>query len=92
MRIRRPGVSGEVRTGGRADVCGWEWGSTQHGVCLVADDGAVLKRWMVAHTDHELAAVFAELATFGDAASTPVAIERGAGLVVGLTPAPVTPC
>lgn len=64
--------------------CGWDWGSTQHAVCLIADDGAVVKRWMVGHTDRELATVFAELATFGDAAVLPVAIERGEGLIVGL--------
>jgi transposase len=64
--------------------CGWDWGSTQHGVCLIADDGAVIKRWLVGHTEAELATVFADLATFGDVASIPVAIERGEGLVVGL--------
>lgn len=64
--------------------CGWDWGSTQHGVCLIGDDGALIKRWMVGHTNSELSTVFAELATFADAASIPVAIERGEGLVVGL--------
>lgn len=64
--------------------CGWDWGSTQHGVCVIADDGAVIKRWMVGHTDNELSTVLAELATLGDVASIPVAIERGEGLIVGL--------
>ena len=64
--------------------CGWDWGSTQHGVYLIGDDGAVIKRWMVGHTDHELSSVFAELAELGDVASMPIAIERGEGLVVGL--------
>jgi len=57
--------------------CGWDWGSTHHGVCLIADDGAVVRRWMVGHTDTELSTVFAELATLGAVASTPIAIERG---------------
>jgi len=64
--------------------CGWDWGSTQHGVCLIADDGALIKRWMIGHTDRELSTVLAELATLGAVASTPIAIERGEGLVVGL--------
>ncbi len=35
--------------------CGWDWGSTIHGVCLLDDDGATIKTWMVQHTDAELA-------------------------------------
>lgn len=64
--------------------CGWDWGSTLHGVCLIEDGGAVVKRWMVGHTDSELKAVFTELAEFGDPMRIPIAIERGEGLVVGL--------
>ncbi len=64
--------------------CGWDWGSTIHGVCLLDDDGATVKTWMVEHTDTELSALFAELAQLGDPAQVPVAIERGEGLVVGL--------
>ena len=64
--------------------CGWDWGSTIHGVCLLDDDGVTIKTWMLKHTDAELAALFAELAELGDPALIPVAIERGEGLVVGL--------
>lgn len=64
--------------------CGWDWGSTIHGVCLLDDDGVTIKTWMVKHTELELAALFAELAQLGDPALIPVAIERGKGLVVGL--------
>jgi transposase len=64
--------------------CGWDWGSTIHGVCLLDDDGARIKTWMVKHTDTDLKALFAELAQLGDPAQVPVAIERGEGLVVGL--------
>lgn len=64
--------------------CGWDWGSTSHGVCLLDDDGVIIKTWMVKHTDTELEALFAELAQLGDPGLTPVAIERGEGLVVGL--------
>jgi transposase len=67
--------------------CGWDWGSTVHGVCLIDDEGAVIKRWMVQHTEEQLRKVFdelAELAEEGDVRQVPVAIERGEGLVVGL--------
>ncbi len=45
--------------------CGWDWGATIHGVCLLDDDGVTIKTWMVKHTDTELSAVFAELAETG---------------------------
>jgi transposase len=67
--------------------CGWDWGSTAHGVCLIDDQGAVIKRWMVQHTEDQLMKVFGDLAELvegGDVAQVPVAIERGEGLVVGL--------
>ena len=67
--------------------CGWDWGSTVHGVCLIDDQGAVVKRWMVQHTEDQLMNVFCELAQLvegGDVAQVPIAIERGEGLVVGL--------
>lgn len=46
--------------------CGWDWGSTVHGVCLIDDDGAVIKRWMVRHTEDQLTGVFEELAQVVD--------------------------
>ncbi len=67
--------------------CGWDWGSTVHGVCLIDDQGAVVKRWMVQHTEDQLVSVFGELAQLvegGDVGRVPIAIERGEGLVVGL--------
>ena len=64
--------------------CGWDWGSTQHGVCVIDDGGAVIKTWMVEHREKDLSALFAELAVLGDPRMMPVAIERGEGLVVGL--------
>lgn len=64
--------------------CGWDWGSTAHAVCVIDDDGALIDTWMVGHTEHELAMLFAQLAELGEPASLPVAIERGEGLVVGL--------
>ncbi len=67
--------------------CGWDWGSTVHGVCLIDDKGVVVKRWMVQHTEDQLRNVFDELAQLverGDVGQVPIAIERGEGLVVGL--------
>jgi transposase len=80
----RPATSGDVRPGGQGMFCGWDWGSTIHGVCLLDDDGRTIKTWIVKHSDAELVAVFAELAELGDPGSIPVAIERGEGLIVGL--------
>lgn len=79
-----PATNGDIRPGGQRMFCGWDWGSTSHGVCLLDDDGVIIKTWMVKHTDTELEALFAELAQLGDPGLTPVAIERGEGLVVGL--------
>ena len=66
--------------------CGWDWGSTVHGVCLIDDQGALVKSWMVQHTEDQLVNVFRELAQLvgGDVGQVPIAIERGEGLVVGL--------
>ena len=64
--------------------CGWDWGSTHHGVCVIDNDGAIIARWMVPHSDVELAGVLAELAALCPPEHLPVAIERGEGLVVEL--------
>ncbi len=42
--------------------CGWDWGSTRHGVCVIDDQGTVIKQWLVQHTHEELAILFVELA------------------------------
>jgi len=70
--------------GGQQMFCGWDWGSTLHGVCLLDEDGATIKTWMVKHTEEDLSALFTELAQLGEPGLMPVAIERGEGLVVGL--------
>ncbi len=64
--------------------CGWDWGSTVHGVCLIDDQGALVKSWMVQHTEDQLVSIFRELAQLvgGDVAQVPIAIERGEGEVV----------
>ena len=35
-------------------------------VCLLDEDGAMIKTWMVEHTEAGLSALFAELALLGD--------------------------
>lgn len=64
--------------------CGWDWGSTHHGVCVIDDTGSIVKQWMVQHTHDDLGQLFGELAEIGDPEELPVAIERSEGLVVGL--------
>jgi len=51
---------------------------------VIDDDGSVVKRWLVQHTDEELGRLFCELAGFAKPDALPIAIERGEGLVVGL--------
>jgi transposase len=64
--------------------CGWDWGSTRHGVCVIEDDGTVVRQWLVDHTDVALAGLLVELSELTAAAMLPIAIERGEGLVVGM--------
>lgn len=64
--------------------CGWDWGSTHHGVCVVDDTGTVVGQWFVEHTHEDLVRLFAELAQLAAPEDLPVAIERSEGLIVGL--------
>jgi transposase len=61
---------------------GWDWASTSHAVTLMTTQGAVVDRWSFAHTEHDLDTILARLASYGDPADLPVAIERSDGLVV----------
>lgn len=70
--------------GGDQVFCGWDWGSTRHGVCVIDAEGVIVRRWLVQHTDDDLARLFEELDDVVDAKALPIAIERGEGLVVGL--------
>ena len=64
--------------------CGWDWGSTHHGVCVIDDAGAVVGQWLVKHTREDLARLFARLGELAEPGDLPIAIERSEGLVVGL--------
>lgn len=61
---------------------GLDWGSQQHAVCVVDDDGAVLARFTVSHTAAGLAQLVEQLARFGPADQLPIAVERPSGLLV----------
>ena len=63
--------------------CGWDWGSTHHGVCVIDDHGAVVGRRLIEHTESALARLFIELGELTAAATLPIVIERGEGLIVG---------
>ena len=64
--------------------CGWDWGSTHHGVCVIDGDGMVVGRWLIEHSGERLDELFVELAELAPPALLPIAIERGEGLVVEL--------
>jgi hypothetical protein len=34
--------------------CGWDWGSTHHGVCVIDGSGTIVKHWLVQHTHDDL--------------------------------------
>jgi transposase len=61
---------------------GWDWASTSHAVTILDPTGEVVDRSMFGHTEHDLDTILARLATHGDPADLPIAIERSDGLVV----------
>jgi transposase len=64
--------------------CGWDWGSTHHGVCVIDGSGTIVKHWLVQHTHDDLGQLFKELCELAHPNDLPIAIERSEGLVVGL--------
>jgi hypothetical protein len=63
-------------------LIGWDWVSTSHAVTVLDAARAIVDYWTVAHTEHDLDALLARLATYDHPAESPVAIERAEGLVV----------
>jgi transposase len=61
---------------------GWDWASTSHDVTVLDEQGRVLERWSLPHTEQGLGQALARLARHGQPAEVPVIIERSAGLVV----------
>jgi transposase len=63
-------------------LVGWDWASTSHDVTVLDDQGRVLERWALRHTEQAPAEALARLARHGQPAHLPVIIERSTGLVV----------
>jgi transposase len=61
---------------------GLDWGSSQHAVCVVDGNGAVVLELDVTHDAEGLAAMLRQLKRIAPAADLPVAIERPSGIVV----------
>ena len=61
---------------------GFDWGSTEHAVCVIDDRGQVVLQAKVRHDADGLAAMLQQLAQIAPAAELPVAIERPSGVVV----------
>jgi transposase len=61
---------------------GWDWASTSHDVTVLDEQGRVVERWALRHTEQALAETLARLARHGQPAHLPVIIERSTGLVV----------
>ena len=61
---------------------GWDWASTSHDVTVLNEQGRVVERWALRHTEQGLGQALARLARHGQPAELPVIIERSTGLVV----------
>jgi transposase len=63
-------------------LIGWDWASTSHAVTILDTAGAIVGAWTLSHTQDDLDAALARLASYGNPADLPVAIERSDGVVV----------
>jgi transposase len=76
---------------------GWDWASETHDVTVIDDDGAVIERWALKHTEAEIDATIRRLRGLERDSVFEVAIESSNGLVVdrllagGLTVVPIHP-
>lgn len=61
---------------------GWDFASATHDVTVLDEAGAVVERWSLQHTEHDITATLARLRHHGDPAHLAVAIETTTGLVV----------
>jgi transposase len=61
---------------------GWDWGNSGHDVTVMDDEGAVVDRWKLTHTEEGLVTALRRLAEHDDPTKLPVAIEASRGLVV----------
>lgn len=61
---------------------GVDWGSEQHAVCIVDDDGSVVSRFTVEHSAVGLAELVKQLARCGPTDQLAIALERPSGILV----------
>ena len=61
---------------------GIDWGSENHAVCVLRDDGSVLDRFEAPHTRVGLTKALKRMAKHGAAETLPIAVERPNGLLV----------
>lgn len=63
-------------------VCGIDWASDHHDVCVLDPSGQVCARFRVSHDAEGLASLSAKLRRFGPPAQLRVGVERPSGLLV----------
>jgi len=61
---------------------GWDWASEAHDVTIVNQAGEIVERWALTHDETGIAASLQRLASHGDPAGLPIAIEATHGLVI----------
>jgi transposase len=61
---------------------GLDWAAREHAVCAIDERGAVVARFMVAHSRSGMSELGARLSKLSDRAELRIAIERPSGLVV----------
>jgi len=61
---------------------GIDWASDHHDLCVVDEAGTIKRRLRINHDRDGLDRLVAELATFGDSSTLPIAIERPDGILV----------
>ena len=61
---------------------GWDWASEAHDITVMNDAGIAVDHWAPAHDEAGIEITLRRLATHGDPAELPVAIEATASLVI----------
>lgn len=63
-------------------LAGLDWGSAEHAICVIDDQGQAQARFTVAHSANGLAELKRQLRRFGQPVELPIAVERPSGLIV----------
>jgi len=63
-------------------LVGWDWAAYSHDVTVMDDDGEIVDRWSLEHTEAGIAETIRRIGRYGDPAEIPVGIETTNGLVV----------